>query len=120
MYSGPQWGWCIIFHSIIGFHRQDIEFTNDFDHADITSGEPLLVEIYRYFNSDVEQHDDVLILKKRLYGQAKDAHIWYENLQIGLLDRVFVAIKVDHCLLMYKSVICVVYVDYFLFWEHCK
>ena len=34
----------------------------------------------------------------------------------GLLERGFVMSKVDPCLLIYKTVFCVVYVDDCLFW----
>ena len=57
-----------------------------------------------------------LRLKKILYGQAEDALLWYEKFQHGLLDRSFLASKVDPWLFMSKTVICVVYVDDYLFW----
>ena len=67
--------------------------------------------------SDRGQHDVVLKLKKILYGQAEAARLWYEKLLNGLLERGFVMSKVDPCLFMSKTVICVVYVDDCLFWE---
>ena len=66
------------------------------------------------------QCDVVLRLKKILYGQSEAARRWYQKFQNGLLDRSFVVIKVDAYLFMYKTVIFVVYVDYFLFWERSK
>ena len=69
------------------------------------------------FKSDEGQHDVVLKLKKILYGQAKAARLWYEKLRNDLLERSFVMSKVDLCLFMSKTVICVVYVDDCLFWE---
>ena len=68
------------------------------------------------FKSDGGQHDVVLKLKKSLYGQAKAARLWYAKLRNGLLERSFVMSKVDLCLFMSKTVICVVYVDVCLFW----
>ena len=68
------------------------------------------------FNSDGGQHDVVLKLKKSLYGQTEAAHLWYEKLRNDLLERSFVMSKVDLCLFMSKTVICVVYVDDCLFW----
>ena len=44
----------------------------------------------------------------------------FEKLQNGLLKRGFVMIKVDPCLFMSKTLICVVYVDDCLFWEHSQ
>ena len=69
------------------------------------------------FKSDGGQNDVVLKLKKSMYGQAKAARLWYENLRNGLLERGFVMRNVDPCLFMSKTVICVVYVDDCLFWE---
>ena len=59
-------------------------------------------------------------LKKSLYGQAEAAHLWYEKLRNGFLERGFVMSKVDPCLFMSKTVICVVYVDDCLFWERSQ
>ena len=70
--------------------------------------------------SDGGQHDFVLRLKKILYGQSKAARLWYEKLQNGLLKRGFVMSKVDTCLFMSKTVICVVYVDDFILWERSQ
>ena len=72
------------------------------------------------FKSDGGQNDVVLKLKKILYGQAKAARIWYEKLRNGLLERGLVTSKVDTCLFMSKTVICVVYVDDCLFWARSK
>ena len=55
---------------IIGLQSQSIDFTNDFAPADIPSGEPVFVELPRYFKSDGEQCDVVLRLNKSLYDQA--------------------------------------------------
>ena len=68
------------------------------------------------FKRDGGQHDVVLKLKKSLYGQAEDARLWCENLRKGLLERSFVMSKEDTCLLMSKTVICVVYENDCLFW----
>ena len=106
----------LILQCILGLQSQSIDFTNAFAQEDIPSGEPVFIELPRDFNNDWGQHDVVLKLKKILYGQAEAAHIWYENLQNGLLERVFFMNKVDPCLLMSKTVICVVYVDDCLFW----
>ena len=72
------------------------------------------------FKSDGVQHDVVLKLKKSLYGQAGAARLWYEKLRNGLLERGFVINKVDPCLFMSKTVICVVYVDDCLFWTRSQ
>ena len=85
----------LILKCILGLHSQSIDFTNAFAQADITSGEPVFIELPRYFKSDGGQHDVVIKLKKSLYGQAEAAHLWYEKLRNGLLERGFVMRKVD-------------------------
>ena len=95
---------------------QSIDFKKSFAQAYIPSEELLFIEIFRYFKSDGGQCDVVLKLNKSLYGKAKTARLWYEKLQNGLLDRGFVMGKVDPCLFMSKTVICVLYVDDCLFW----
>ena len=107
----------LILQCILGLKIQSIGFTDTFSQADIPSGEPVFLELPRDFNSDGGQHDFVLKLNKSLYGQAKAARLWSEKLLNGLLERGFVTSKVDPCLLMSKTVICVVYVDGCLFWE---
>ena len=69
-----------IFQCIISLQIQSIDFTNDFDQADIPSGEPVLIEFPRDLKSDGGQGDVVLRLKKSLYGQSEAAHLWYEKL----------------------------------------
>ena len=107
----------LILQCIIGLHIQSIDFTNAFAQAYIPSGEPVFIELPRYFMSDGVQHDVVLKLKKSLYGQAEAARLWYEKLWNGLLERGFVMRKVYPCLFMSKTVIFVVNVDDCLFWE---
>ena len=65
----------LLLKCILGFQSQSIDFTNAFSQADIPSGEPVFVELTRYFNSDGGQHDVVLKLKKILYGQAEAARL---------------------------------------------
>ena len=110
----------LIFRCIIGLQSQIVYFTNAFAREDIPRGEPVFIELPRDFKSDGGQHDVVLKSKKSLYGQAKAARLWYENFRNSLLDRGFVVIKVDPCMVMYKNAICVVYVDTCLFWASSK
>ena len=105
----------LIFQCILGLQSQSIDFTNAFAQADIPSGEPVFIELPRDFKSDGGQYDVVLKLKKSLYAQSKASRLRYEKLQNGLLELGFVMIKVDPCLFMSKTVICVVYVEYCFF-----
>ena len=106
----------LILQCIIGLLSKSIDFTNAFAQADIPSGEPVFIEIPLDFKSDAGQDDVVLKLKKSLYGQAEAARLWYEKLRNGLLERGFLMSKVDPCMFMSKTVICVVYVDDCFFW----
>ena len=65
----------LILKCILGFQSQSIDFTNDFAQADITSVEPVLIELPRDFKSDRVQYDVVIKLKKSLYGQAEAARL---------------------------------------------
>ena len=69
----------LILQCILGLQSQSIDFTNAFAQEDITSGEPVLIELPRDFKSDVGQDDAVLKLKKILYGQAEAAFLCYEK-----------------------------------------
>ena len=110
----------LILQCIIGLKSQSIDFTNAFTQEDIPSGEPVFIKLPRDFKSYGGQYYVVIKLKKILYGQAEAAHPCYEKLRNVLLERGFVMSKVDHCLFMSKTVICVVYVDYCLFWARSK
>ena len=82
-----------ILQCILGLQSQSIDFTNAFAQADIPSGEPLFIEISRYFKSYGEQDDVVIKLKKSLYGKAKAERLWYEKFWNGLLEHGFVMIQ---------------------------
>ena len=119
----PVFQWAIvrlllILQCILGLQSQIIDFTNYFSQADIPIGNPVTIELPRSLKSDGGQYDIILRLKKILYVQAKDECLWYENLQNGLLDQGFVASKADNCMFMPKTVICVVYLYYCMFWAH--
>ena len=110
----------LILQFILGLKSQSIDFTNAFAQADIPSGKTFLIELPWDFKSEGGQHDVFLKLKKSLYGQAEAARLWYEKLRDGLLERGFVMRKVDPCLFMSKTVICVIYVDDCLFWARSQ
>ena len=75
----------LILQCILGLQSKIIDFKNAFDQVDIPSGEPVFIELPRYFKSYGVQHDVVLKLNKSLYGQAKSARLWYEKLRNVLL-----------------------------------
>ena len=65
----------LILKCILGLQIQSIDFTNPFAQVYIPSGEPVLIELPRDFNSDGGQHYIVLKLKKSLYRQAESARL---------------------------------------------
>ena len=89
---------------------QIIDSRNYFSRANIPSGEPVFIEISRYFNSSGGKCDVVIRLNKILSGQSKDTH------PNGLFGSGFVVSKVDSCISMSKTLIFVVHVDYCLVW----
>ena len=56
-------------------------------------------------------------MKENPIWSSQAARLWYKKLRNGLLESSFVMSKVDPCMFMSKTVICVVYVDDCLFWE---
>ena len=70
-----------IFQFIIGLQSQSIDFIDFFDREDISSEEPVFIELPRYFNINGGQCDVVIRLKKILYGQAESTRLYYEKLQ---------------------------------------
>ena len=71
----------------LGFQSQIIDFKSAFSQAYIPSGEPVFIEITRYFRSNGGQGDVVLRLKKILYVQAEAKCLWYEKEPIGLISK---------------------------------
>ena len=67
----------LILKCILGLQSQSIDSKNAFAWVDITSGEPVFVELPKYLKSDGGQCDIVIRLKKILYGQSKVARLWY-------------------------------------------
>ena len=110
----------LVLQFILGLQSQSIDFTNAYAQADITRGQPVFIEIPRDFNSDVGQCDVVLRLKKNLYGQAEASCLWYKKLRNDLLESGSMMSKVDPCLFMSKTFICVIYVDDCLYWTGSK
>ena len=110
----------LILQYILGLQSKSIDFTNALAQADIPIREPVFIELNSDFKSDGRQGDVVLRLKKILYGQVEAARLWYEKLRNVLLERGFVMSKMYPCLFMSKTLICVVYVNDGLFWEHSQ
>ena len=105
----------LILQIILGLQSQSIEFKNTFSQADIPCGEPVFIELPMDSNSYGVKGGVVLRLKKSLYGQARATRICDVKLQNGLLERAFLMSKMDPCMYMSKTVICVVNVYDFLF-----
>ena len=110
----------LILQCIIGLQIRIIDFKNAFYWGDIPGGEPVVIVIPRYLESDRGKFGAVLMLNKSIYVQAKSTRLWYEKLQNGLLYSGFLVSCVDPCLLMSKTVISIVYVDDFVFWTRSQ
>ena len=54
----------LIFQFILGLQSQSIDFTSSFSQADIPNGDPVFIELTRYFNSDGGQCGVALGLNK--------------------------------------------------------
>ena len=50
----------LILQCILVLKSYSIDFKNAFSQADIPNGEPVFIELPRYFKSDGEQHDVVI------------------------------------------------------------
>ena len=81
---------------------QQADYTNAFAQAEIT--EEVYVGASREFFPKQGDGDDVLKLRKSIYGLRQAPRQFYEKLRKGLAS-------VDQSLFMKKDVICVVYID---------
>ena len=97
------------------FQSQIIDLTNAFAQSYNPRGKQLFIEITRDFNIDKGLCISVIIFKTILYVKAEAANLCYEKLQDVFKDRGFVTSKVSRWLLIYKTVICLVYADDCLF-----
>ena len=92
-----------------GWTTKQVDYTNAFAQADLA--DEVYLEQPRGFASVKNQLDNVLRLKKSLYGLRQAPRTFFEKLKAGLLERGFTQSKHDLCLFMKKDIICVVYVD---------
>ena len=100
----------LILQCLIVLKSQSIDFTIDLAQEDILSGETVFIKLSRDFNIDGGKGDVALKLNKILYGQSEAARLWYENLRSSLLESGFVMSKVDPCLFISNTVICLFWV----------
>ena len=64
----------------------------------------------KYFDASWGENP-ILQLNKSLYGQAGAPILWYDKLKEGLEKRGFTPSKVNPCMFIHKTVICVQYFD---------
>ena len=110
----------LILQCILDLQSNIIDFTNAFSQADITNGRSVFIEIPSHFKSDGGKYDVIIRFKKCLYCQDKSSRLWYKKVLNVFLYRGFVVSKVYPWLFMPKTVICVLYVDDCIFWEHSQ
>ena len=84
-----------------------LDFTQAFPQADLKKD--VYMEIPFGFGNGDNQH--VLKLKSNFYGLSDASLTWFEHCKKGLLERGFVASKIDPCLFFKKGLILILYVD---------
>ena len=92
-----------------GWTTKQVDYTNAFAQADLA--DEVYLEQPRGFSAVRNHVDNVLKLRKSLYGLRQAPRTFFEKLKAGLLERGFTQSEHDLCLFMKKDVICVVYVD---------
>lgn len=100
----------LVLTTILGLHTRSIDFSNAFAQASIPEGKDVYIEVPKGF-APTDGRDCVMKLKKSLYGSTIAPRLWYEKISKGLIDRGFVASKMDPCLFISSTVILVLYVD---------
>ena len=89
---------------------RSIDFVLAFPQADLDV--PIFMKLPPGIDPKIgSRGDDVIKLKKSLYGLQQAGLNWYEKLKAGLLVREYIPSKVDPCLFSSKDTIVLVYVD---------
>ena len=95
----------MVLNFIMGLKNQATNFRNAFAQAKLKQPvylQPLSKESYSSWFQN-----PILRLNKILYGQAEAPRLWYDKLKEGLEKRGFTIIKVEPCMFISKTVICV-------------
>ena len=80
-------------------------FSNDFDQSELKQI-VYLQPPSKYSNSS--WGDNLILQRNKIrYGQAEAPRLWYDKLKEGLEKRGFTIIKVEPCMFISKTVICV-------------
>ena len=87
------------------------------DYTNAFAQTPLKDDVYIALPKDFDSNDNnsVLKLNASLYGMRQSPLMWYEHLQAGLEKSGFKSSTTDQCLFLGDNIICVVYVDDYLF-----
>ena len=108
----------MIFGLLADLQSKQIDFSNAFVQAELEK--PVYLEIPWGYKSRGKD-DMVLELHKSLYGQIEVPKLWHERLKNGMEARNFRTSKLDPCLLIFKKMVAVSYVDDVLYWfKHDK
>ena len=101
---------------ITGLKTQSTKFSNDFYRDELK--QPVYLQPPAKYSDASWGDNPILWLNKSLYGQSEAPRLWYKKLKKGLEKHGFTPRKVDPCMLISKTVICVKYVDNFLWLYH--
>ena len=100
----------LIFTILFGLRTKSIDFSNAFAQANMPSDTNIYLEMPENFVTS-DNSDNVLRLKKSLYGSTIAPRLWYEKLKKGLLVRRFAVSDVDPCMFIRNDCIVQAYVD---------
>ena len=104
---------------IMVLKNQVPDFSNAFSQAKLN--QPVYLQPPAKYSYASWGENPILQLNKSIYGQAEAPRLWYDKLKEGLDKCGFKPSKVDPCMLISNTVICVQYVnDYIWFYRDQK
>jgi len=96
---------------ILGLDSKQVYYTCAFLHAPVTE------DVYVHMPRGFEEDRKVLKLQSSLYGSRQSPRNFFKNLKENLIKVGFTQSRADPCLFMSENVICLVYLDYTLFYS---
>ena len=99
----------LVLTCITGLTTQATNFRNDFSRSKLN--QPVYLQPPAKYYDAYWSENTIIILKKIPYGQAEAPRLWYEKLKEGPEKHGLTPSKVDPCMFISNTVICVKYVD---------
>ena len=94
---------------LLGLKTESLDFSNAFVQADLPEDQQIYIDVPLGFQSP--KPNQVLKLKKSLYGTASAPLRWYEKCDKGLRARGFKRSRFDPCLYVSKHMLICLFVD---------